>query len=62
MLPIFSVVVVLVRVESVVVAVATVEDGRRIAAKLDLAVPRLRSKSWRLQALVKLKNASTSVV
>ena len=62
MLPIFSVVVVLVRVEGVVVAVATVDDGRRIAAKLDLAVPRLRSKSWRLQALAKLKNTSTSVV
>ena len=37
-------------------------DGRRIAAKLDLAVLRLRSESWRLQALVKLKYTSTSAV
>ena len=42
--------------------VVVVEAGRRRAAKLDLAVSRLRSESWRLQAFVKLKNASTSAV
>ena len=53
------VVVVVVVVVGVVVVVVV---GRRRVAKLDLAVSRLRSESWRLQVWVKLKNTSTSAV